>query len=365
MRILDRYIAKSLLQIFFSCIFLFIFLYTIIDVLSNLEDILKMDATIYTHVYYYLLQAPIMFGRIAPFACLLSALFAFGSLNHNNEIIAMRSSGLSIYQVIKTALILGVVVSAFTFWINDRFVPRALSTSQEMRAEMEKKSAKKDKGHEEVINLAMYGLKNRLFFINKFLPGSNTMEGITILEQDEKQNLTRKIVANRGVYENGVWKFYQCITYNFDKNGQIIQEPQYMEEEIMNITETPRDFLAQRQRTEYMDIAQLDNYIWKLSKSGAGTIVRNLKLELYQRFTSPLNSIIIIFLGVPFALKMRRKATGISSIAIAIAVSFLYYIFDAVSIAFGRGGIIPPAAAASLSHLLALSAGLYLIHELP
>jgi len=366
MRILDRYILKSVLLISISCIFTFLFLYVIIDVLSHLEDILRQRVNLFILIQYYLSYLPIMFVQVAPFACLLSTLYTFGKLNHDNEIIAMRSSGLSIFQIAKTVIVFGFLVSLFVFWINDRFVPQALSVTQKIKEQMEEGTKKtKEKKSETIYNLSMYGLKNRLFFVNKFSLSTNTMEGITILEHDEHQNLTKKIAASKGVYLNNVWKFYQCITYDFDKNGQILQEPEYSEEQIMDIAETPRDFVNQRQRTDFMTISQLKGYIYKLSKSGASTIIRNLKLDLYQRFTSPFTSLVIIILGVPFSLMTRKRATGLSSIGLSIMVGFLYYIVDAITIALGKGGLFTPILAASLTHIVALIFSLYLINSLP
>jgi lipopolysaccharide export system permease protein len=219
---------------------------------------------------------------------------------------------------------------------------------------------------EAITNFSMYGLKNRLFFVNKFYPATGTMEGIIILEHDETQNITKKIVAGKGVYgQDGFWRFYQSITYNFDKSGQLLNEPIFMAEEIMPIPETPAEFLNQRQRPDFMNIAQLDDYIWKLSRSGAITVIRNLKVDLYQRFTSPLTSIIIILLGIPFALKMKKRATGLSSVGLSIMVGFLYYLLNAISIALGKAGLIMPIMSALLPHALAFATAMYMIDKLP
>jgi len=366
MRILDRYIFKSIVATFIACIFVFLFMYVIIDVLSKLEDILKNQIHYTLLIQFYLTNLPIMFVQVAPFACLLSTLYTFSKLNHDNEVIAMRASGLSIFYITKTVIILGIVISLFVFWINDRFAPGAMLEIQKIQAKMDEgKKDRKEKKTDSLINLSMYGLKNRLFFIDRFYPSTATMDGVIILEQDEKQNLTRKIVANKGVYEDGLWRFYQSITYDFDHNGQIVGEPLYLEEEIMSIPETPSDFLAQRQRPEHMTISQLDNYIWKLSKSGATTVIRNLKLDLYQKFASPFASLIIILLGIPFSLMIQKRATGLSSIGISIIVGFLYYILDAVFIAVGRGGMLPPLVAVSSAHIIALTFSVYLISHLP
>lgn len=366
MRILDRYILKSVIQIFLSCIFIFLFLYVIIDLLSHLEDILKQHTSIIILTQYYLYHLPTMFVQVAPFACLLSTLYAFGKLNHANEIIAMRSSGLSILQISKTVLILGLLISLSIFWINDRFIPNSLTITQKLRREIEEGPKKaRERKHDVINNLSMYGLKNRLFFVNKFSPAIDTMEGIIILEHDQHQNITRKIVANKGIYKNARWTFYQCITYNFDLNGQIIEEPIYMEEETMDLTETPRDFLNQRQRLDNMAIAQLKDYIGKLSKSGASSVIRNLKVELYQRYTTPFTSMLIILLGIPFSLRMRRKATGLSSIGLSIMVGLLYYVLDAISLALGMSGLLLPLLAVSLSHITVIIFSFYLISKLP
>ncbi|MBU1727102.1 MAG: LptF/LptG family permease [Candidatus Omnitrophica bacterium] len=365
MRILDRYVSKSVLSTFFSCVFTFLFLYVIIDILTNLEDIIKQKTHIELLAQYYLANLPSIFTQVAPFTCLLSTLYTFGRMNHANEIIAMRSAGQSVYQVTKTAIILGFIVSLLIFWMNDKIIPRSMHKINRVREQIQENLKKtKQKKADTFYNLSMYGSKNTLIFVNRFSAATNTMDGITILEHDEHQNITKKIVANRGVFKNHLWTFYQSITYNFDKNGQVIGEPDYFEEEIMSIPETPHDFITQRQRPELMTISQLDNYIWKLSRSGATSVIRNLKVDLYQRFASPFTSVIIILLGIPFALRLKRRA-GLSSIGLSIVFAFLYYMIDAISCALGRGGVLHPAVAVSLSHVIMFLSGLYLISHLP
>jgi lipopolysaccharide export system permease protein len=366
MRILDRYILKSVLSIFSLCLLTFLCLYIIIDIFSYLEDILKLHVNIHTLIRYYSMYLPVIFVQVAPFCCLLATLYTFAKLNRDNEIIAMRASGLNIIGITKTVIVFGFIISMVVFWVSDRLVPSALVLNQRIKYQMESKPKKGQEKEKEIItNLSMYGMKNRLFFVNKFSPGINTMEGIIVLEQDEHQNITRKIVANKGVYTNNCWVFYQSITYDFDINGQVKNEPRYSDEEIMLIPEGPDEFLAQRQSPEIMTISQLNDYLWKLSKSGAINVVKRLKVDLYQRYTAPLLSLIIILLGIPFSLKMRKRATGISSLGISIILAFLYYVLNAVSIALGKGEVLMPFLAASLSHIIALSFSLYMIFTLP
>ncbi|MGE5197710.1 MAG: LptF/LptG family permease [Deltaproteobacteria bacterium] len=365
MRILDRYVLKSVLSVFLTCLFTFLFLYIIIDVVSTLDDILKQKVNIYVLLQYYASYLPIIFVQVAPFSCLLSTIYTFGKLNRSNELIAMRASGLSIFQITKTAIIFGLIISIFVFWVNDRFVPPSIALTKRIKDQMETGTKKsRDKDYETITNVSMYGMHNRLFFVNKFSLALNSMEGIIILEHDRRQDITRKIVAAKGVYKDGHWIFYQCVTYNLDTNGQLIGEPHYLEEEAMDIQDTPRDFLNQRQRPESMTIAQINDYINKLSSSGATTVIRNLKVDLYRKFADPLTSLIIILLGIPFSMKIKKRAAGLASLGLSIIMGFLYYVLNAVGLALGKGGIIIPIAAVSLSHTVALITSLHLINDM-
>lgn len=344
---------------FLTCLFSFLFLYIIIDIFSRLEDILKQKIGFEILFSYYSSYLPIIFLQVGPLAGLLATLYTFGKLNKENEVIAMRASGLSVVQITKTLIIFGAIISLFNFWVGDKLVPRALAAQKKFILRIDK--GVREKENRDIDNLCMYGQGNRLIFVSKFSIGTGTMEGITILEHDERQNITKKIVANKGVYKERNWTFYQSITYDFDENGQIRNEPVYREEEVMRIPETPRDFFNQRQQPDSMTIAQLDNYLWKLSKSGATGVIRNLKVDYYQRFTSPLMAAIMIMLGIPFSLMLRKRATGMSSLGVSIMMGFFYYVVNAVSIALGKAGVFPPLLAASFSHIVFLSIAVYLI----
>lgn len=365
MRILDRYIIKSVLNTFILCLFVFLLLFIIIDVLSYLDEILKQQVSPKVLIQYYLLYIPIIFIQVAPFSCLLATLYTFATLNRNSEIIAMRASGLSIFDITKTVIIFGFIISMLVFWTNGNLVPLSAALKQKLKHSIENTSKNDSNKNKEVItNLSMYGLRNSLFFINKFSRASKTMEGIIILEHDKYQNIIRKIVANKGIFRKGKWIFYQSITYNFDTMGQLKNEPKFVAEETMAIPETPDDFLNQSQQPDFMTTDQLKDYIAKLSKCGANSVVRNLKVDLYQRYTSALLSVFIILLAIPFALKIKKYSTGISSLGISIIMAFSYYVLNAISIALGKAGFIAPILSASLSHLIALTLSFYLIIKL-
>ena len=71
MRILDRYIFKSVFSSFIGCILTFQFLYVIVDIFSHLSDLLKDRIKLPVLGLYYLSYLPVIFVQVTPVACLL------------------------------------------------------------------------------------------------------------------------------------------------------------------------------------------------------------------------------------------------------------------------------------------------------
>jgi lipopolysaccharide export system permease protein len=72
----------------------------------------------------FALSLPFIVAMTLPMAVLLAVLYAFSHLAADNEITAMRASGISVYQVLKPVLFWGVCMAAFNFAFVDQVLPR-------------------------------------------------------------------------------------------------------------------------------------------------------------------------------------------------------------------------------------------------
>jgi len=329
MRILERYISKSILQSFLATIFIFCFLYIMIDITMNLDELLDRKVPVSTLIQYYLLLLPIIFVQTSPIGCLIAVLITFSSLNNTNQIIPMRSSGMNFWQITKPALIFGLVVSVCIFWINERFVPMATETTKKIKTQ-ELLTKEKSERHlkAKIKNLTFYGLKNRLYFIDMYHPNTYDLEGITIIENDNEQNIRKKIDALHGKWTGIAWKFYNCRITTFDySDGNTSMKVKNYAEKLMDIKETPEDFLKQRLNVDAMNIQQLKEYIGRFSNSGAIRAINNLQVDLHQKWAFPFGNFVIVLLGLPFALmvKSRRRST-FATLFIALIIGFLYFV---------------------------------------
>lgn len=367
MRILDRYISLSIIGIFLGTVFTFAFLFILIDTFGNLEDFIEKSVSTQTIVQYYLSFLPTVIVQTSTMACLMAVLFTYSQLNSNNEIVAVRASGLNFWQITRPALIFSIFVAAFVFWMNEKFVPQSSIIAQEIKdSKIKVVLSQKDKGRPAIKNLTLYGLKNRLFFVDSFDPNTNELGGITIIGHDNKQNLTEKVVALKGTWTGIAWKFHnvQVTSYNTLKPN-VPGEIRVYEEKLMDIKENPRDLLRQRLNITAMNLRQLHDYIKRFSNSGAVKTVNNLKVDYQQKIAFPFRNIVIILLGLPFALMSsgKRKAATFTSIAVALIIGFLYYVIDAVGLALSKGGGLPTWAGAWLAPAIFLLVALIIIRR--
>jgi lipopolysaccharide export system permease protein len=71
------------------------------------------------------LSVPFIVAMTLPMAVLLAVLYAFSHLAADNEITAMRASGISVYQVLVPVMAWGVFMSVFNFAFVDQVLPRS------------------------------------------------------------------------------------------------------------------------------------------------------------------------------------------------------------------------------------------------
>ena len=58
-----------------------------------------------------------------PLAILLSSLMTFGNLSENNELTALKSSGLSLYQIMRPLTFVVIGIACFTFYFANYVIP--------------------------------------------------------------------------------------------------------------------------------------------------------------------------------------------------------------------------------------------------
>lgn len=357
MKIIEKYLLNSFIAPFIWCLIIFMFLYMVIDLFENMEDILKNSVPLFILFKYYLNLIPDILIKIMPLAVLLSLIYALSKLNKQNEITALRASGVSIFDIFKPFIIMGVFISLFALLINLNIVPKTNKTYKNLKNRYIESSITENK--EKITeNVTLYGYSDRIIFAKKFNSKTKTLNEIIILRQ-YKNKLIERITAEKALWENGQWHLYNSMTYYMKTNGEIYGNPIFSKEETLNIQEKPEDFLKNYTQSQFMKYEELKNYINKF-KTSSSKIIRRLSIELHGKIAVAFINIIMVLIAVPFALKLNYTGTFMS-IGICIGIGFCYYAINAISIALGNTGLLTPFIAVWITNFIFACIGLGLL----
>src|SRR3989338_4195520 len=237
MKIIDRYMTRAFLGPFIWCVFVFIIMAVIIDIFSFIENIVKFKIPVTSIIAFYVYYTPTIFLQVVPMAVLLSTIYVLSNLNKHNEIIAMKSSGISLWRILTPILIMGILISLVTFIVNDKVIPVSSRVSSAIRRdELEKEKRKANQG-KIIQNVAIYGAGNRIVFARNYDTEKKTLDDIIIHEHDASSNLISKITAQSGAWTAEGWKFQKVIIYKIDNAGRILGEPAFFNERILPLKE--------------------------------------------------------------------------------------------------------------------------------
>lgn len=364
MKILDKYITKYFILPFLYCLVVFIVLYIIIDLFGHLDEILRQNIRIGILWEYYISMIPLIIMQTAPVASLISAIYVLGTLNKYGEITAMRAAGISIYRILMPFIYIGLAITILIFGLSEKILPDSMRKAESIKENyIDNADTGKSFNKKTIFNIALYGKNNRLIFIDNYDPSSNIATGITILEQDKKDNVTLKINAHEAKWSDGIWIFSNILMYRLDEKGMVAGSPEFFEEKIINM-EKPKDLVSKGTNYEYMSFMDLHNYIKNFSETSPKLITR-LNVDLHQKISIPFASLVVILIGSGFALRVRQrgKATALLGIGMSIVIGFIYYAFMASCIALGKNGALPAILSAHLANIIFGSAGIFLIRN--
>ncbi len=133
---LYKYLAKDLAKTAFLATTALTLLLTVIGIIEPLQEQGLAPSQVLA-LFWYLV--PVMLSLTLPIAALFSATFIYGRFSMDNEFTAAKSGGVSVYTLLKPALVMGVMVSAATLALSNWVAPELARRGEETaRADMQR-----------------------------------------------------------------------------------------------------------------------------------------------------------------------------------------------------------------------------------
>ena len=125
MRLLDRYVLRNFLQVYFYCIAGFVSIWLIFDISDNISTFIDERIGLLLAVRYYGTQVPEVFIILLPVSLLLALLFTLGRMSRSNEIVSMLTAGVSLPRVLLPLIGIGLLTVAASMALNYSLAPHA------------------------------------------------------------------------------------------------------------------------------------------------------------------------------------------------------------------------------------------------
>jgi lipopolysaccharide export system permease protein len=124
LRLLDRYLLRQLAAPFFFALTALTSLMLLSQIAKKFGALVGKGLPWSVIGEVFALSIPFIVAMTLPMAVLLAVLYSFSHLAADNEITAMRATGVSVYQILTPVLAWGVCMAAFNFAFVDQVLPR-------------------------------------------------------------------------------------------------------------------------------------------------------------------------------------------------------------------------------------------------
>lgn len=352
--IITRYILKEYLKIFLITLAALLLVHLTIDFFEKMKRFSEHGAEVIWVFRYFLYRLPRMIFDITPLAMLLATLLTLGGFSKNNEITALKSSGVSILRITAPLLVFGAVTSLFFFFLNGSVIP---STFKRAKMIQNIHFDKKKEGRDFVQNKVWLRLDSRTIFnIELIDPDKKSMHGINIYSLGSDFSFPEEIEAEALVYENEEWILLTGVHRKFLKDGRI--EVARFDRRPIQLNKKPDDFKQAAPDPQEMTYRKLESYIAQLSADGFSSV--RYQVDLSGKQAMPFVNFMMVLLGIPFALKDNRSAGIARGVFISLVMALFYYVVSAMTLSLGRVMLFPPWLAGWSADILLLIIGIYL-----
>ena len=351
--VLHRYVIREYLKVFVLSLSGLILIYVVVLFLQKVDIFIKYQAPFLLIFEYLLYKIPeVIFQWTLPYAVLLSILLTLGTLSRHSEITAMKAGGVSLYRITIPLFIIALFISLFSFLGNEYLGPL---TNQKTRYLLSVKVRKEQQTSFFKNYKLWYHSDRGIFNIQLLDAKEKVLKGITLYQFDDQFRCTQRIDAREAKWVDGKWKFFQGFIREFEEGGAIRTVP-FSELEV-SLPEDWESFQRIEHQAKEMSYTELRNYIQKIR--GSGYDATRYLADLYSKLSYPFLNLIMVLIGIPFALKTGRSGGVALSIGISVMIGFAYGVTFYVFLSFGKSGVLPPFLAAWTPTLIFGLAGIF------
>lgn len=357
--IIYRYLFKEMIPPFVINIIFFTFVFLMAEMLKITNMVINYRVDLFTVLMLFVYSTPYFLTFIIPMSIMIAVLLTFLRLSGDNEIVALKTGGMSIYGLLPPVGLFCLIGCLLTFFMTAYGMPWGKLSVKELTYRV-------------VSSNLEVGLKDRTFndsfkdvmlYVNKINPKNKELKDIFI-EDKRTQNIVSTVVAPKGKLFSEPHKhiynllLYNGVIYQVDLKNRLANSIDFETYKVrLDIKKALTHKRGHKNRME-MGIAELRQYLNNSTRRDANYY--NTLMELYKKFSIPIACFALGFLAVPLGIRSRFAKRSFS-LVISLIFILIYYLLLSAGLVFGETGAYPPVIGMWVPNIVVGGLGLFLL----
>lgn len=351
--LIDLYVGRRYLRTAALAFVGLLALYYIGEFIELSEKVSKGNATMAMVGEYFYYATPKFVYFVVPLATLVAVLTTLGGLTRTNELTILRACGVSLYRTALPLMMLAVVWSGMLFALEDRVLAHSERQAEVLRNTIRDRPQR-------TFNMAnrswLAGKEGQLYHYAVFEARARTLHHLSIFETvREPYRLKTHIFATQVRFADGAWQASAGWVQAFDDQGRVTRTE--FKTRTLELP-SPEEFGTEQIEAQFMNYAELREYIERLDESGFGTAEH--EVELYRKMAFPFVTLVMTLIAIPFGVTAGRRG-ALYGIGLAIVLAVGYLLVSTMFLAVGKAELLPAMLAAWATNILFATAALTLL----
>ncbi len=319
--LLYSYLASEMLAPFFASFIIMNCVFFLVKLIPFLDFVLELEISFMDFIRIFSYLFPNIFLYTIPMSAMLGVTIAFSRLSNDNEILAFKAGGISIYQMLPPVIVVTLAMGLLTAYFSIKLIPVSEINMEKFTKQLFKE--KVDKGIKE--KKFTEALGDIVVYVSKVDKKTNHWREVWVSDMRGQETPTI-IMAEQGRMDARLDQLHITITL---ENGSL-HHPDQTDAQIVSFNRYKINIpikspVSKKKKINHKNL-DMQQLITKADLFGRETkIGKKLILEFHKRMVLPAGCIILALIGLPLGLQAGPGKRGIG-IPLGLAVFISYYV---------------------------------------
>ena len=365
--VMDRYIGATFLRVLGLALAASYLIFFLVELKGLLDAVVERDQPGILLFKYFAYFVPGALVFTLPFAAMIASVLAVTLLARHGELTALKASGMSARRICLPIVFLTVVLCGALHVVDDWIAPETNRQAQSVKDLIQGRSPRTygwSPG-----GRWTFGANGRLYHYKLFDSKEQRFQGLSVFRVDlAAARVLEQWFCASARWNGKAWEADNGWYRAFPEPGATGDYRRFDREDVSvfdhpdNFTRRERTLVAGNDLSQQASIAELDDEIAGLAKSGYDTT--RLRVQYWQKTAAVVTPLVTVLLALPFAFKVGRRGS-MYGVGVGLILAIVFWATAAIFSALGLETILPPLLAAWSPNVFYAAIGVYLLLYVP